>query len=128
MSSSIPESVIMLNDDPKEGAKKVKNAKTGGAISLEEQKKNGGKPEECTVYELLLYHLVEDDDELARIFETCKSGERMCGECKDYAAQLMEDFLSDLAKKREAARSRCHLYSLHEHHRPCAFALARGVL
>ena len=114
MSSSIPESVIMLNDDPKEGAKKVKNAKTGGAISLEEQKKNGGKPEECTVYELLLYHLVEDDDELARIFETCKSGERMCGECKNYTAQLMEDFLSDLAKKRKAARSRLENYLVWE--------------
>jgi tryptophanyl-tRNA synthetase len=114
MSSSIPESVIMLNDDPKEGAKKVKNAKTGGAISLEEQKKNGGKPEECTVYELLLYHLVEDDDELARIFETCKSGERMCGECKNYAAQLMEDFLTDLARKRNAARSRLEDYLVWE--------------
>jgi tryptophanyl-tRNA synthetase len=114
MSSSIPESVIMLNDDPKEGAKKVKNAKTGGAMSLEEQKKNGGKPEECTVYELLLYHLVEDDDELKGIFETCKNGERMCGPCKDYAAQLMEELLSDLAKKRKLARGRLEEYLVWE--------------
>ncbi|UCE37372.1 MAG: tryptophan--tRNA ligase [Thermoplasmata archaeon] len=114
MSSSIPESVIMLNDEPEVGAKKVKNAKTGGAISLEEQKKHGGKPEECTVYELMLYHLVEDDDELVNIFETCKSGERMCGECKNYAAQLMEDFLSNLAKKRRAARNKISEYLVWE--------------
>jgi tryptophanyl-tRNA synthetase len=106
MSSSVPESLIMLNDDPKEGAKKVKNAKTGGAISLEEQRKHGGKPEECTVYELLLYHLVEDDDEMKIIYETCKSGDRMCGDCKSYTAQLMETFLADLAEKRNAARKR----------------------
>jgi tryptophanyl-tRNA synthetase len=114
MSSSIPESVIMLNDDPKEGAKKVKNAKTGGAISLEEQKKHGGKPEECTVYELLLYHLVEDDEELKEIFAKCKSGERMCGECKSYAAQLMEAFLTDLAEKRKAARRKIDEYLVWE--------------
>ncbi|UCG69481.1 MAG: tryptophan--tRNA ligase [Thermoplasmata archaeon] len=114
MSSSIPESVIMLNDDPKAGAKKVKNAKTGGAISLEEQKKNGGKPEECTVYELLLYHLVEDDEELKGIYEKCKSGERMCGECKNYAAQLMVTFLSDLADKRKVAKRRIDEYLVWE--------------
>lgn len=114
MSSSMPESVIMLNDDPKAGAKKVKNAKTGGAISLEEQKKNGGKPEECTIYELLLYHLVEDDEELKEIYKKCKSGERMCGECKDYAAQLMEAFLSDLAEKRKVAKRRIDQYLVWE--------------
>ncbi len=114
MSSSIPESVIMLNDDPKEGAKKVKNAKTGGAISLEEQRKNGGKPEECTVYELLLYHLIEDDDEMKGIYETCKNGDRMCGDCKNYAAQLMEAFLADLAGKRKAAKNRIDRYVVRE--------------
>lgn len=114
MSSSIPESLIMLNDDPKEGARKVRNAKTGGAVSLEEQKKHGGRPEECTVYELLLYHLVEDDDELKQIYDTCKSGERMCGTCKNFAAQLIEFFLADLAKKRRAAMNRIEEYIVWE--------------
>jgi tryptophanyl-tRNA synthetase len=114
MSSSVPESVIMLNEDPKEGAKKVMNAKTGGATSLEEQKKNGGKPEICTVYELMLYHLVEDDDELKGYFEACKSGTRMCGECKKYAASLMEEFLASLAKKRRNARSHLEEYVVWE--------------
>lgn len=114
MSSSVPESVIMLNDEPEVGAKKVMNAKTGGAVSLEEQKKEGGKPEECTVYELLFYHLVEDDDELKDIYENCKNGSRMCGECKKYAAQLMETFLSDLARKRNNARKKVDDYLVWE--------------
>jgi tryptophanyl-tRNA synthetase len=114
MSSSVPESVIMLNDEPEAGAKKVMNAKTGGAVSLEEQKKEGGKPEECTVYELLFYHLVEDDDELKEIYENCKNGSRMCGECKKNAAQLMETFLSDLARKRNNARKKVDDYVVWE--------------
>ncbi|MEE9151837.1 MAG: tryptophan--tRNA ligase [Thermoplasmata archaeon] len=114
MSSSVPESVIMLNDEPKVGSKKVKNAKTGGAISLEEQKKHGGKPEECTVYELLLYHLVEDDEELKDIYEKCKSGDRMCGDCKNYAAELIETFLEDLAEKRKIAKKRIDDYLVWE--------------
>jgi tryptophanyl-tRNA synthetase len=114
MSSSNPESVIMLNEDPKDGAKKVMNAKTGGATSLEEQKKNGGKPEICTVYELMLYHLVEDDEELKGYFESCKDGSRMCGDCKKFAAQLMQDFLTKLAKKRRNARSHLEEYVVWE--------------
>lgn len=114
MSSSIPESLIMLNDNPNVGARKVINAKTGGAISLEEQRKYGGKPEQCTVYELLLYHLVEDDDEVKEIYEACKNGSRMCGDCKKYAAQLMEVFLADLAEKRKAAKRRIDEYLVWE--------------
>jgi tryptophanyl-tRNA synthetase len=114
MSSSIPESVIMLNDDPKDGAKKVMNAKTGGATSLEEQKKNGGKPEICTVYELMLYHLVEDDEELKEIYTACKDGSRMCGDCKKFAANMMEDFLSMMVKKRRAARNHLNEYLVWE--------------
>jgi tryptophanyl-tRNA synthetase len=114
MSSSVPESVIMLNDDPKEGYKKVMNAKTGGAVSLEEQKKNGGRPEICTVYELMLYHLIEDDEELKEIFMTCKDGSRMCGDCKKYAANLMEKFLSGLIKRRRTARNHLDEYLVWE--------------
>ncbi|MBN1860130.1 MAG: tryptophan--tRNA ligase, partial [Candidatus Thermoplasmatota archaeon] len=103
MSSSKPESAIFLTDTPQEAKKKIMNAKTGGAVSLEEQKKTGGKPDECMVYELFLYHLIEDDDELKGIFESCKKGELMCGMCKKRAAELMEHLLLDLQEKRKKA-------------------------
>lgn len=100
MSSSKPESAIFLTDTIDEARKKVMHAKTGGAISLEEQKKNGGKPDECMIYELLLYHLIEDDDQLHEIYRTCRSGERMCGYCKKETADLMCALLQDIAEKR----------------------------
>ncbi len=112
MSSSIPESHIALLDEPKEGAKKVKRAKTGGRISLEEQKKLGGEPDKCSVYELLLFHLMEDDQELLQIREECVTGQRTCGSCKNLAAERMEKFLKDHQEKRELARERLDEYCL----------------
>lgn len=110
MSSSKPESAIFLTDEPKVATKKIMQAKTGGAVSLEEQKKHGGKPDECVVYELFLYHLIEDDKELQDIYQTCKSGKRMCGDCKKHASQLTEKFLVDIQKKRKAAKDKMKKY------------------
>ncbi|MDD3245461.1 MAG: tryptophan--tRNA ligase [Methanosarcina sp.] len=112
MSSSIPESQIALTDDPKEGAKKVKKAKTGGCVTLEEQKKLGGKPEECSVFELMLFHLIDDDKELLEIKLECLSGTRMCGSCKQLAAEKMHDFLKDHQEKRELAREQLDEYRI----------------
>jgi len=104
MSSSVPESAIFLSDSPKEAKKKIMNAKTGGRVTLEEQKKYGGDPLHCMVYELFLYHLIEDDKELEEIYNRCKDGELMCGECKKKATELITEMLAELKKKRESAR------------------------
>jgi tryptophanyl-tRNA synthetase len=103
MSSSKPESAIFLTDTPAEAKKKIVNAKTGGAVTLEEQKKSGGKPDECMIYELFLYHLIEEDSELKNIYESCKKGQLMCGMCKKRAAEHMEKFLIDVQEKRKKA-------------------------
>jgi tryptophanyl-tRNA synthetase len=110
MSSSKPESAIFLTDTPKESVKKIMQAKTGGAVTLEEQKKYGGKPDKCVIYELFLYHLIENDDELMNIFNKCKKGEKICGECKKYAAKLMEKLLLDIQEKREKVRDKIKNY------------------
>ncbi|MFZ3059889.1 MAG: tryptophan--tRNA ligase [Candidatus Methanoperedens sp.] len=112
MSSSVPESYIALTEKPEEGAKKVMRAKTGGRVTLEEQKKLGGEPDKCTVYELLLYHLVEDDNELLKVYKDCMGGTRVCGNCKKHAAELMRDFLKEHQEKRELARERLGEFGL----------------
>ncbi|MBW6471237.1 MAG: tryptophan--tRNA ligase, partial [Methanosarcinaceae archaeon] len=112
MSSSVPESLIALTDDPKEASKKVKRAKTGGCVTLDEQKKHGGEPENCSVYELLLFHLIDDDKELMELHSECVGGKRMCGSCKSLAAELMSDFLIEHQELRELARDRLDEYGL----------------
>ena len=110
MSSSKPESAIFLSDSPKDASKKIMHAKTGGAVTLEEQKKHGGKPDECVVYELFLYHLLDDDKELMELYNSCKKGKQMCGQCKKYASELMEKMLLDLQEKRKKAEKNIKKY------------------
>jgi tryptophanyl-tRNA synthetase len=112
MSSSIPESYIALTDKPEDGAKKVMRAITGGRVTLEEQKKLGGEPDKCSVYELLVYHLLEDDNELLEVYKDCVGGTRVCGNCKKFTGELMKGFLKDHQEKREIARGRLGEFGL----------------
>jgi tryptophanyl-tRNA synthetase len=100
MSSSKPESAIFLTDTPEQAKRKISNSKTGGGITMEEHKKNGGQPDKCMVFELFLYHLLEKDKELREIYNSCKQGIQMCGQCKKYAAELMEKMLIKIKKQR----------------------------
>jgi len=104
MSSSVPESYIALTEPPEDAAKKVLQAKTGGRVTVEEQKKLGGLPEECTLYELLMSHLIEDDEQMKELFEACKTGEQLCKACKAQAAELMYSFLKKHQEEREKAK------------------------
>jgi tryptophanyl-tRNA synthetase len=105
MSSSVPASHISLLDDPEAGYEKVKVATTGGRETAELQRELGGEADECPVYELYAYLLSGDDDEFAkRVYEECVGGERLCGDCKEQAAELMREFLADHQEKREEAR------------------------
>ncbi|GAD53508.1 tryptophanyl-tRNA synthetase [Halarchaeum acidiphilum MH1-52-1] len=107
MSSSIPASHISLLDDPEEGYDKVKAATTGGRTSAEEQRELGGEPDDCPVYELYAYLLAADDDEFAeRVYEECRGGERLCGDCKEQAATLMREFLAEHQEKRSEVEER----------------------
>lgn len=110
MSSSREESAIFLTDSPEEAGKKIGSCKTGGGVTVEEHRKNGGRPEECVVCELFTYHLVDDDSQLEDIISGCRAGKRLCGECKTLARELMGEMLSDLAEKRREAEKRVGEY------------------
>ncbi|KTG11688.1 tryptophan--tRNA ligase [Haloprofundus marisrubri] len=104
MSSSIPASHISLLDDPQEGYDKVRSATTGGRETADLQRELGGEADKCPVYELYAYLLSGDDDEFAKeVYDECVGGERLCGGCKEQAAELMREFLEDHQEKREEA-------------------------
>ena len=101
MSSSVPASHISLLDDPEDGYDKVKAATTGGRETAEKQRELGGEADDCPVYELYAYLLAGDDDEFAtEVYEECVGGERLCGGCKEQAAELMREFLAEHQEKR----------------------------
>jgi tryptophanyl-tRNA synthetase len=99
MSSSKPNTAIYLNEEPEVAAKKVKTAKTGGRESLKEQEKLGGEVDKCVIYEMLVYHLIDEDKELEKIREECLEGKLRCGDCKAKTAELMQEYFEDLKDK-----------------------------
>jgi len=111
MSSSIPDSNIALSEDPKSAVKKIMKAKTGGRVTVEEQKEFGGDPSQCSVYEFCLFHLM-DDAELDQMEKECRTGHILCGACKKRAADKLEAFLIDFAKKREDAYSKLPMFGI----------------
>ena len=100
MSSSVPDSLISLNDPPADATRKIKHAVTGGRQTVEEQRKLGGNPDICPVFELYKYHS-GDDKYVSRVYEECTGGVRMCGPCKSEAAENISKFLKNLAEKKD---------------------------
>ncbi|MBO8183101.1 MAG: tryptophan--tRNA ligase [Archaeoglobus sp.] len=112
MSSSKPESFVSLMDSPEVAVKKIMRAVTGGRATAEEQRKLGGEPEKCAVFEFYNFHLVKDDKELSEIESECRGGRILCGACKKRAAEMLERFLKEHQERMEEAESRLDLYHI----------------
>ncbi len=106
MSSSDPKSYIALTDDADDALGKLDEAKTGGKQSLEEHREQGADIEEDVVFELLAFHLIEDDEELRRIHDEYSNGEMLSGELKQIAKDRLRDFLEAHQAERDAAQDR----------------------
>ena len=103
MSSSKPETAIFLSDSIEMAKAKLKDAFTGGRETIQEQKKLGGQPEKCVIYEFLLFHF--EDELLKSTYDKCTSGTLLCGECKAIVSDRIAEFLTEIQKKREEAKS-----------------------
>jgi len=105
MSSSVPESLFSFGEPDESIAKKVRNALTGGRMTVEEQKRLGGEPDRCSVFLLNLFHLVEDDRELEEIRKACLEGCLLCGPCKKATLERVWSFLRDFRERMDAAQT-----------------------
>jgi len=102
MSSSVPESTITFTEPDEVVRKKVMAALTGGRPTLAEQKEQGGEPDRCPLFLLNLFHMVNDDGELAELRRRCLEGEMMCGQCKKETAERVLAFVRDFRERMEA--------------------------
>ena len=101
MSKRNPMSYFTLNETPKAIGKKIMSAFTGGRATVEEQKKLGGTPEICPIYEIEMCHFVEDDKDVVETYKCCKCGNLMCGEHKARTKKIILKFVEEHQKKRE---------------------------
>ena len=104
MSSSRPDFTLFLSDEPSLARRKLMAALTGGRATAEEQRRLGGVPEKCTVYDLYLFGLVKSDQELRKLYDDCRSGRMLCGQCKRIAWGLLEELLRDFQERLVQAR------------------------
>ena len=106
MSASIPETCIFTTDDEETAKKKVMSAFSGGQPTVAEQRKTGGNPEICSVFQYFVFLFENDDDMIKSLEEECRSGGMVCGECKNLLAERVCAFLKSHQERREKARDR----------------------
>lgn len=111
MSASDPMSAIFMTDKPKFAKRKVMNAFTGGRATAEEQRRLGADPEVCSVFKYYNFIFVPDNKELADIERKCRSGEMLCGECKQILVPRVIDFLERHQSAREEVKDRVDEFS-----------------
>ena len=110
MAASDPSSAIWTTDSEKEVEKKVSNAFTGGRATVEEQRRLGGNPDVCNVHAYYFYLFEQDDEKLARLYDDCRKGKILCGECKKDLAKRVNAFLKEHVKRREEAKKHLKEY------------------
>jgi len=105
MSASEPETSIFTVDSPEAVKRKIWNAFTGGKPTVAEQRKHGGDPSICSVFQYYYFLFEEDDGKLAERERKCKAGEILCGECKTELIERVVKFLTEHQRRREKARN-----------------------
>jgi len=103
MSASEPETAIFTVDSQNVVHRKIMKSFTGGKATVQEQKKEGGTPEICPIFQYYTVFL-EDDKEITEIHQRCKSGDLLCGEDKLHLSEVIKVFLNNHQKKRKEAK------------------------
>jgi len=100
MSKREPMSYFTLREKPGSITKKISNAFTGGRPTIKEQRELGGVPEICCIYEMCMYHFMENDQDMINLYHDCKTGKILCGEDKERTVKIVLDFVKEHQRKR----------------------------
>ena len=103
--SSSGENVIFLSDTEKDVKTKINRyAFSGGQVTIEEHRKNGGNPDVDVSYKYLEMFFEEDDAKLKEIHDSYKSGQLLSGELKKILIDKINNFLKAHQERKEKAR------------------------
>ncbi len=100
MSKRNPMSYFTLDEEPEVIAKKIFYAFTGGQPTAEEQRKLGGNPEICPIYDLYLFHFFDRDEDVVRLYNDCRCGNILCGEDKARLTKIVTEFVKEHQRKK----------------------------
>lgn len=101
MSSSDPNSAILLTDTAKQIKTKVnKHAFSGGKATVEEHREQGGDTHVDVSYHILKFFL-SDDAELEKVRTSYQAGELLSGEIKKLAVECLQPIITEHQEKRK---------------------------
>lgn len=80
MSGRNPKSVILLNETREQVTHKLQRSFSGGRPTPEEQRMNGGEPQNCSFFKIA--EVLQPRDTTTQMYLECVSGASLCGECK----------------------------------------------
>jgi tryptophanyl-tRNA synthetase len=89
---------IFLSDDEATVRNKITKAYSGGAVTAEEHRKHGGKPEE-DVSIFYLTNLFLDKKESEKLVKKYKEGKILSGEVKKMLADKVVEFVKEFQAK-----------------------------
>ncbi len=93
MSKKIPKSVFSFNDNfSKEIKPKIKNALTGGKDTASEQRKLGGNPDKCRIFDLFKFMFEKINENLDERKLSCLNGSLLCGPCKNDLLDAIKEY------------------------------------
>jgi tryptophanyl-tRNA synthetase len=106
MSSSDDAPGILLSDERETVREKIlTHAYSGGQMSVEAHREEGGNPDVDVSYLLLYYFFEDDDEEVERLARKYREGSLLSGELKEIAAERIADFLEAHQQRRDALGS-----------------------
>ncbi|KAL1914368.1 uncharacterized protein VTP21DRAFT_8948 [Calcarisporiella thermophila] len=102
MSASDSNSAIYLSDTPNQIKNKINRyAFSGGGDTAELHRLHGGNPDVDVPYQYISFFL-DDDTELKRLYDEYKAGTLLTGEMKQICIKLVQKFVGDFQKRKEA--------------------------
>ena len=81
--------------------KKIKRAFSGGQPTVEEHRRFGGNPDIDVAYQYMMYFFEEDDNYLAEINASFRSGKLLAGEMKQLCVERATQWMSNLHEMRD---------------------------
>ena len=106
--------MIFAADSEKDARRKIGDALTGGRTTVEEQRRLGANPDICVVYANYQFIFEPDEDHLKAVYDTCRSGARLCCECKAELADKVTTFLAKHQERRDKARDHVEEFMLRD--------------
>ncbi|WP_455464269.1 tryptophan--tRNA ligase [Candidatus Hodarchaeum mangrovi] len=115
MSKRNPLSTLTLFETQEGLHTKIFNVLTGGRISLKEQKKLGGNPHICRIFDLYRFFFENNNEKLTELAQKCLNGEIMCGEDKKNLISIIASFMDMHKQKRLDALPKAREIVLERH-------------